>query len=100
MTFSSAARATDAFAGASGIDTVRYETSSSGVHIDLTLGTGSGGDAAGDSFSSIETVIGSRFDDMLIGDGAATRCQAAAARTFWTVATAMTCWMAAKATMR
>jgi Ca2+-binding RTX toxin-like protein len=61
----------DAFAGASGIDTVRYETSPSGVHIDLTLGTGSGGDAAGDSFSSIEIVIGSRFDDTLIGDGAA-----------------------------
>ncbi|KZD24927.1 calcium-binding protein [Tardiphaga robiniae] len=61
----------DAFAGASGIDTVRYETSSAGIHVDLTLGTGSGSDAAGDSFSSIEIVIGSRFDDTLNGDGAA-----------------------------
>ncbi|SFL79639.1 Hemolysin-type calcium-binding repeat-containing protein [Bradyrhizobium sp. NFR13] len=61
----------DAFAGASGIDTVRYETSPSGIHIDLTLGTGSGGDAAGDSFSSIETVIGSPLEDVLVGDGAA-----------------------------
>jgi serralysin len=61
----------DAFGGGAGIDTVRYETSPAAVHIDLTLNTASGGDANGDSFSSIETVIGSRFDDTLIGDGAA-----------------------------
>jgi serralysin len=61
----------DAFAGGAGIDTVRYETSPAGIHVDLTLNTASSGDAAGDSFSSIETVIGSRFGDTLIGDAAA-----------------------------
>jgi serralysin len=61
----------DAFAGGRGIDLVRYEASPAGIHIDLTLNTATGGDANGDSFSSIEGVIGTRFDDTLIGDGAA-----------------------------
>ncbi|MEH2584692.1 Ca2+-binding RTX toxin-like protein [Nitrobacteraceae bacterium AZCC 2161] len=61
----------DAFAGGRGIDFVRYEASPAGIHIDLTLNTATGGDANGDSFSSIEGVIGTRFDDTLIGDGAA-----------------------------
>jgi Ca2+-binding RTX toxin-like protein len=61
----------DVFAGGRGVDTVRYETSASGVRVDLSLNTASGGEAAGDSFSSIETVIGSRFADTLTGDAAA-----------------------------
>jgi len=61
----------DNFAGGAGIDTVRYETLAAGIHVDLALNTASGGDAAGDTFSSIETVIGTRFDDTLTGDAAA-----------------------------
>jgi Ca2+-binding RTX toxin-like protein len=61
----------DVFAGGRGLDTVRYQTSLSGVRVDLSLNTASGGEAEGDSFSSIETVIGSRFADTLIGDAAA-----------------------------
>lgn len=61
----------DVFAGGRGIDTVRYETSAVAVRVDLSLNTGSGGEAEGDSFSSIETVIGSRFADTLTGDAGA-----------------------------
>jgi Ca2+-binding RTX toxin-like protein len=50
----------DNFAGGAGVDTVRYETSPTGVYVDLAH-NGTGGDAAGDSFSSIENLIGSRF---------------------------------------
>jgi Ca2+-binding RTX toxin-like protein len=61
----------DIFAGGAGIDAVRYDTSPAGVHIDLTLNTAGGGDAEGDSFNSIETIIGSRFNDTMIGDAGA-----------------------------
>lgn len=61
----------DVFAGGRGLDTVRYETSQTGVRVDLSLNTASFGEAEGDGFSSIETVIGSRFADTLIGDAAA-----------------------------
>ena len=64
-------RGADNFAGGAGIDTVRYETSSAGVHVDLAHNVTRGGDATGDLFSSIENLIGSRFGDTLIGDGAA-----------------------------
>ena len=36
--------------------------------MDLSAGTGQGGDAQGDALSSIENVIGSNFDDVLTGD--------------------------------
>ena len=50
-------------------DIVSYETSNAGVTADLASGTGSGGYARGDSFTSIEGLIGSAFDDTLAGDG-------------------------------
>ncbi|HEX8366910.1 MAG TPA: Ig-like domain-containing protein [Allosphingosinicella sp.] len=40
-------------------DTARYATSASAVSIDLTAGSGAGGDAQGDSLSGIEHVVGS-----------------------------------------
>jgi Ca2+-binding RTX toxin-like protein len=61
----------DTFAGGAGIDTVRYEGLSTGIHIDLTLNTAVGGDATGDTFNSIETIIGTRFGDIMIGDAGA-----------------------------
>ncbi|MDB5515031.1 MAG: cya 2, partial [Tardiphaga sp.] len=61
---------TDAFAGGAGIDTVRYDSSPSGVHVNLAQGIGSGGDAAGDTFNSVENLTGSRFNDILIGNSA------------------------------
>ena len=55
----------DAFDGAGGFDTIDYSTSGAGINVDLTAGTGSGGDAAGDSFVNIEQVIGSGYADTL-----------------------------------
>lgn len=61
----------DMFAGGAGIDTVRYDGSTVGVQIDLAHDMASGGDASGDAFNSIETIVGSRFDDTITGDAAA-----------------------------
>lgn len=62
----------DVLDGGEGIrDTVDYTVSTSLVVVDISLGTGRGGDAEGDTLSGIERVRGSAFDDTLIGDGAA-----------------------------
>ncbi len=47
------------FYGQDGVDTVDYSSSALGVIVDLEAGTGSGGDAAGDTYNSIENVTGS-----------------------------------------
>lgn len=51
--------------GYTGTDTVDYSTSASAVSVDLTAGTGSGGDAAGDILTAIERVVGSNYADTL-----------------------------------
>ncbi|WP_343718488.1 calcium-binding protein, partial [Inquilinus sp.] len=57
----------DQLDGGAGIDTIYY-TGSSAVTVDLSTGTASGGDAAGDVFSSIENVYGAFVaDDVLTG---------------------------------
>lgn len=60
----------DNIQGGDGVDTVSYVSADAGVSVNLALGTTSGGDAAGDVISSVENVIGTRFDDVLIGSGA------------------------------
>ncbi len=59
----------DALDGGGGADTADYASSGVGVTINLnaTIGTGSGGDAQGDTLTSIENVIGSAFNDTLTG---------------------------------
>jgi len=57
----------DTFDGGSGRDAVIYNESTTGVVLDFVLG-GTGGDAAGDTYISIERVSGSNFDDGLTGD--------------------------------
>jgi Ca2+-binding RTX toxin-like protein len=47
------------------LNTVDYSTSTSGVQVDLVAGTGTGGDAQGDSYASIHRIIGSGFADTL-----------------------------------
>jgi adhesin/invasin len=49
-------------------DTVSYIASPTGVTVDLGTNTATGGDAAGDTFTGIEGLIGSPFDDRLNGD--------------------------------
>lgn len=58
----------DKLAGGDGVDTADYSVSVAGVAVSLKAGTGSGGDAEGDTLSGIENVTGSKFDDVLIGD--------------------------------
>src|SRR5215813_4048922 len=53
--------------GGDGIDEVTYRTAQTGVTASLASG-GTGGDAAGDVYVSIENMWGSNFDDVLEGD--------------------------------
>ena len=59
----------DKLIGGDGVDTADYSASTAAVIVNLELGTGKGGDAEGDTLSSIENLIGSKFDDVLVGNG-------------------------------
>src|SRR4051812_10279818 len=58
--------------GGTGIDTARYDHAASAVGINL-VGEGFLGEADHDTFSGIENVIGSAFNDNLFGDASANR---------------------------
>lgn len=57
----------DRMDGGSGLDAVSYVDSGAAVAIDLSRGTGSRGDADGDQFTSIEVLVGGRYNDVLVG---------------------------------
>ncbi|WP_417255418.1 Hint domain-containing protein [Celeribacter halophilus] len=57
----------DSMSGGSGQDTIDYSESDEAVSVDLSTGSYSGGDAEGDSGSGIDGIIGSDYDDTLIG---------------------------------
>lgn len=61
----------DALFGGAGVDWASYALSGSAVQVDLQLPAQNTNDAAGDTFSSIEAIMGSSFSDTLLGDGAA-----------------------------
>jgi Ca2+-binding RTX toxin-like protein len=76
----------DALNGGAGIDTASYFGSSAGVNVNLgtlsfvfgvglvqTGGTGTGGDAQGDTLSGFENLLGSNFADTLTGNTGANR---------------------------
>ena len=54
--------------GQSGLDTAAYTSSDAAVTVNLSDGTASGGDAEGDTLTSIENLTGSAHDDTLTGD--------------------------------
>ncbi|WP_217992779.1 beta strand repeat-containing protein, partial [Pelagimonas varians] len=58
----------DALIGGTGRDRATYRSSTVAVSIDLTLAAQIGGDAAGDTYTSIEEIEGSALADTLIGD--------------------------------
>ncbi len=62
-------RGADAITGGDGFDWVEYDDSDASVTVDL-LAVGAGGTAQGDTYNSIENILGSRFADQLFGDGA------------------------------
>jgi Ca2+-binding RTX toxin-like protein len=57
----------DTIQGEDGVDTITYAFSLQGVTVSLGTGRGSGGDAEGDRFRSVEVLIGSGLDDSLTG---------------------------------
>lgn len=57
----------DMLSGSGGYDTASYARSSAGVNVDLMRSWVNTGDAAGDTFSSIENLTGTAFDDTLRG---------------------------------
>jgi len=59
----------DTLIGGIGKDWAQYNTAGAGVTLSLATG-GTGGEAAGDSFSEIENIRGSGFADDLTGDAA------------------------------
>ncbi len=61
----------DILSGGTGKDIASYSTAKSGVVADLVTKASNRGDAAGDSYSSIEWLIGSAYGDNLRGNGAA-----------------------------
>ncbi|MCU0839931.1 MAG: PKD domain-containing protein [Rhodospirillales bacterium] len=56
----------DTLIGGSGIDVVHYGAAPAGVTVNLTIGTASGDGS--DTLISIESVTGSKYGDLLIGD--------------------------------
>ncbi|MBU1788964.1 MAG: type I secretion C-terminal target domain-containing protein, partial [Alphaproteobacteria bacterium] len=52
-------------------DTAVYRNSASGVSVNLSTNSGTGGDAQGDTYSGIENIMGSNFADTLTGDALA-----------------------------
>ncbi|MGI0526771.1 hypothetical protein [Rhizobium giardinii] len=58
----------DVLDGGTGTDTASYSGSKAAVKVNLGAGTASGGDATGDTFSSISKVVGSSYGDTLQGN--------------------------------
>ncbi len=61
----------DTLDGGAGTDFARYDDAGAGVTASLTPGQGSGGDAQGDIYISVEGLVGSAFADVLSGNGEA-----------------------------
>jgi Ca2+-binding RTX toxin-like protein len=62
----------DRLDGGAGVDTASYYAGSAGVTVDLAVGTGTGGDAQGDTYVGIENLTGSnQGNDSLVGNAGA-----------------------------
>ncbi|WP_341913140.1 calcium-binding protein [Ferrovibrio terrae] len=61
----------DQLSGGAGIDTVYYSGAGAAVTVSLDTGTGTTGDAAGDTLTGIENLVGSDYDDIFTGSNGA-----------------------------
>ncbi|MFZ2158932.1 MAG: hypothetical protein WAV72_22820, partial [Bradyrhizobium sp.] len=59
----------DALDGGGGSDTASYAHAATGIVANLAAPGLNSGDAAGDTYASIENLTGSQFNDVLTGDG-------------------------------
>ena len=57
----------DSLDGGGGSDTAAYDESGAAVSVSLVDGSGTGGDAEGDTLTAVENLVGSDFDDTLLG---------------------------------
>ena len=60
----------DALNGGEGYDTASYASAAGSVYVNLAANVGAFGDAQGDTFVSIERVVGSNFTDVLMASDA------------------------------
>ncbi len=67
--FLSGGAGADSIDGGAGSDTVSFAGSSAGVVASLATGTGSAGDAAGDTYVNVENLTGGDGNDTLVGNG-------------------------------
>ena len=63
----------DQLIGGNGVDTADYSQSANAVTVDLLNNLGKGGDAEGDTYTSIENIVGTGQNDILTGDNNANR---------------------------
>jgi Ca2+-binding RTX toxin-like protein len=61
----------DALTGGDGFDLVSYAEAAVALRVDLATPASNTGEAAGDSFSGIESLLGTAFHDTFLGDAAA-----------------------------
>ena len=57
----------DTISASTGMDWADYSGSNAGVAVDLIAGTGAGGFAAGDILTGVDALLGSAYDDTLMG---------------------------------
>jgi Ca2+-binding RTX toxin-like protein len=58
----------DRYIGGTGVDSIDFSSSTAGVSVNLFSGLGTGGSAQGDTYTTIENVTGSAFNDTLTGN--------------------------------
>jgi len=63
----------DELNGGGSFDQASYETASTAVNVNLATGETTGDQAVGDTFNSVEGLVGSQFDDVLTGNDEAGR---------------------------
>ncbi|MEM0987915.1 MAG: hypothetical protein AAGK00_03495 [Pseudomonadota bacterium] len=57
----------DDFDGGTGIDTVDYPAAGSAINVNLEIGLGFSGESGGDTFKNVENIIGTYFNDVIVG---------------------------------
>lgn len=63
--------------GGAGVDTILYSHATSGVTVNLSTGLATGGDGS-DTITNVENVVGSNYNDTLVGDANANTIQGGA----------------------